>query len=139
MLGILCFVVFKNIVWVSYFVDESCEDVSVNSITWSHCGRMIVTGNEDTTVRVWNVRTLECIHVLKGHTGPLYAVTVSPTNKKYNEVMLSIFILDQKKVLPSPILDNIKSFLMLAMMITSAGGDKTIRVWKFQALKNLDK
>jgi WD40 repeat protein len=39
----------------------------------------LVTGKQDGTVCVWNVRTGECTHTLKGHTSDVYCVAFDGT------------------------------------------------------------
>ena len=41
-------------------------------------GRFVVSGNHDTTARIWSLETGACLHVLEGHDGPVEALAVSP-------------------------------------------------------------
>ncbi|HZO72794.1 MAG TPA: NB-ARC domain-containing protein [Ktedonobacteraceae bacterium] len=48
------------------------------SVAYSPSARVIATGNEDQTVRLWDVETGECLHILKGHEGWVWSVAFSP-------------------------------------------------------------
>lgn len=37
-------------------------------------GSVLVSGSYDSDARIWDIRTGECLHVLRGHTGPLHDV-----------------------------------------------------------------
>ena len=44
---------------------------------WDICNmgeRNIITGSQDHTVRIWDIRSGECSQILKGHTGPVFCV-----------------------------------------------------------------
>lgn len=47
----------------------------VRSLSWSGDGRRVITGSEDGTARVWDVRTGAQLLTLKGHSGPVQATT----------------------------------------------------------------
>ena len=50
---------------------------SVTSVSWSPDGTRIVSGSDDSTVRVWEVATGTEIVTLEGHTGSVYSVSWS--------------------------------------------------------------
>jgi WD40 repeat protein len=41
----------------------------VLSLDVSRDGRFAVTSSKDRTVRIWDMKTFECVHVLVGHSG----------------------------------------------------------------------
>jgi WD40 repeat protein len=49
----------------------------VNAIALSANGAIAVSGGEDRTLRVWDIRTGRCLHVLQGHLRPVGTVAVS--------------------------------------------------------------
>ncbi|KAH7335048.1 WD40-repeat-containing domain protein [Rhizoctonia solani] len=72
------------IVWDIYTgapVGPSCKgnEAPVLSVAYSPDGLRLVSGSDDTTVRVWNPLTGELLHTFNGHTGPVTSVTFSPT------------------------------------------------------------
>lgn len=50
-------------------------------IVFSRDGKLIATGNDDGTIRVWNVATGNERYTLRGHAGYLQALDFSPDNK----------------------------------------------------------
>ena len=63
---------------------DACEQVllghsdDVNSIAFFPDGRHVVSGSEDSTIRIWNVATGESEAELKGHSGGVRTVAISP-------------------------------------------------------------
>lgn len=56
-----------------------CHTDDVNSVAYSPDGKRIVSGSDDTTVRVWDVETRkEVFELLRGHTGWVWSVAFSP-------------------------------------------------------------
>ncbi len=51
---------------------------SVQSVAFSPDGQTLASGSGDQTVRLWNVRTGECLAVLPGHTAQVRSVNFSP-------------------------------------------------------------
>jgi WD40 repeat protein len=49
----------------------------VDKVAISHDDTFIVTGSEDTTAKIWNTQTGECVHTLQGHTGIIYSIAIS--------------------------------------------------------------
>ncbi len=53
----------------------------VNSVAFSHDGRMVASGSLDTTVRLWDAQSGENRRTWMGHTGNVHAVAFSPDGK----------------------------------------------------------
>jgi WD40 repeat protein len=51
------------------------------SICLSLDGRFALSGSEDKTLRLWDVMTGECLHVLEGHLGPVRSVSLSADSR----------------------------------------------------------
>jgi WD40 repeat protein len=41
--------------------------------------KLVISGSCDNTARVWNLTTLECVHVLRGHTDKVLCAAVHKT------------------------------------------------------------
>jgi WD40 repeat protein len=48
------------------------------SVAFDRSGRFVVTGSDDTTVRIWDATTGRTVAVLTGHTDMVNAVVFSP-------------------------------------------------------------
>ncbi|MCA9074526.1 MAG: caspase family protein [Planctomycetaceae bacterium] len=54
----------------------------VQDLDFSADGRLLVSGSNDDTARVWNVETGETVQVLSGHQSDIYGVAFSPNGDK---------------------------------------------------------
>ena len=54
---------------------------ATTSIDYSPDGKLIATGSNDQTMRVWDGSTLQPISVIRGHTGPVRLVMFTPDSK----------------------------------------------------------
>lgn len=52
-----------------------------NRATFSHDGKRLITGGEEHTVKIWDSTSGELLHVLRGHTGDVFAVAASPDGR----------------------------------------------------------
>mmetsp|Transcript_38329 Transcript_38329/g.62090 ORF Transcript_38329/g.62090 Transcript_38329/m.62090 type:complete len:331 (+) Transcript_38329:221-1213(+) len=50
---------------------------NVNSLAIATKEGCLLSASTDKTIRVWSLNTLKCVDVLKGHTGPIYALAYS--------------------------------------------------------------
>ena len=53
----------------------------VNSVCFCPDGRMVASGSQDTTVRLWDVETGACVRTLGGHGNTVNSVCFSPDGK----------------------------------------------------------
>lgn len=56
---------------------------SVNSCVFSPDGKLLVSASEDTTSRLWDVETGDCLRVFQGHTQPVTACAFIPDGRRY--------------------------------------------------------
>ena len=54
---------------------------TVNSVEFSPDGKMLASGSEDETVRLWDARTGQLLHTLEEHTSDVTSVAFSPDGK----------------------------------------------------------
>ncbi len=58
------------------------EDMDVNSLSWSRDGKLIASGGQDNTVRLWNYKDGTELNQMLGHEGPVNRVTISGDGSK---------------------------------------------------------
>src|ERR1700760_1538399 len=67
---------------------SACENILrghsswVNSVAFSHDGRRVVSGSDDSTVRIWNVETGSEEKMLEGHSSLVYSVAFSHDGRR---------------------------------------------------------
>jgi guanine nucleotide-binding protein subunit beta-2-like 1 protein len=63
-----------------YTMDKDCHSGWVNSVRFSPTVQtpIIVSGGDDNLVKVWSLTEFRCLETLKGHTGTVNSVAVSP-------------------------------------------------------------
>jgi guanine nucleotide-binding protein subunit beta-2-like 1 protein len=63
-----------------YTLDKDCHTDWVSCVRFSPAVQspVIVSGGWDNVVKVWSLADFRCLHTLKGHTGYVSTVTVSP-------------------------------------------------------------
>ena len=51
---------------------------SINAVAITHSGQIIVSGSEDNTIKLWDLKTGNCLTTLEGHEAGVRAVAISP-------------------------------------------------------------
>ena len=54
---------------------------SVNSVVISPDGKFIVSGSSDDTIKIWDIKTGECLKTLEGHENSVNSVAITPDGK----------------------------------------------------------
>lgn len=119
------------------------HESSVNAIAISPDGQTLVSGSNDQTVKLWNLKTGKHSFTFFGQSGEVSTVAISPDGKKVFaggfDNKISSWQLDTKALLPpfgyrnSPYSHSgfvsCLAFSKDSKILASASGDKTIRLW----------
>lgn len=60
----------------------SAHTAPVNSIAIGPQGYIVITGSDDKTIKLWNVKTGQLLHRFFGHTAEIYGIAISPDGKR---------------------------------------------------------
>lgn len=62
--------------------DPDSSDNYIRSTSFSADGKLLATGSEDKTIRIWNIAQRRIIKSLKGHNSEIYSLAFSPDGKR---------------------------------------------------------
>jgi len=51
------------------------------SVSFSPDGRYVLSGSDDKTLKLWDVKTGECIRTFEGHEGSVRSISFSPDGR----------------------------------------------------------
>lgn len=120
---------------------------SINTVTISPNGQIIVSGSEDNTIKLWDLNTGECLATLAGHEAGVRAVAISPDGQLLvsgsadNTIKLwQLPTLENEPICPDPIYtltghsDEVKCLVIShdGQMLASGSMDKTIKLWHLE-------
>jgi WD40 repeat protein len=104
---------------------------SVTSVAFNSSGRLLASGSSDTTVRLWDTHTRECVAALEGHTKPVKSVAFSPdscllASASADRTVRLWDVVERQAASPVHVLEG---------HTASSSNDKTVRLWDVVYLK----
>lgn len=117
----------------------------VNSVAYSPDGKVLASGGQDTTIKLWNVETRQELLPLGGHNGPVMSVAFSPDGKILASGDLNGTIKLWNIETAQPITSlrdhgssvNSVAFSPDGKTLASGNLDKTIKLWSVDGQKLL--
>ncbi|KAG8724106.1 hypothetical protein FRC09_000319 [Ceratobasidium sp. 395] len=116
-----------------------CHHKKVTALAYSPDGAYIVSGSDDCTLRIWDVRTGRMVgQPLEGHTNSILSVSFSPDGTRVVSGSLDrtirIWDVDTCTMLGAPLIGHTGGITSVSYSpdsahIASGSNDKTIRIW----------
>lgn len=110
----------------------------VSALAMSADGKILVSGSEDKTIKLWQIGTGFLFRTLTEHTGSVFALAISPDGKILasgsGDGTIKIWHLSSFKLLHT-LTNHSKSVLALAIsadgrILASGSEDKTVKIWQ---------
>ncbi|KAF3074205.1 hypothetical protein CFAM422_003493 [Trichoderma lentiforme] len=110
----------------------------VNSVAFSHNSKLLASGSNDETVKIWNITTGQCQQTLQGHSSCVNSVAFSHNSKLLasgsNDETVKIWNITtgqcQRTLQGHSDSVNSVAFSHDSKLLVSGSDDKTIKIWK---------
>jgi WD40 repeat protein len=115
----------------------SNDDISVHCIAFSVCGQLLASGAEDGTIRMWDLKTHQCIAVMDHHEKAVNCVRFSPNGQciassSWDQTikLWDINTFEEIATLQGHE-DSVEiiDFTMDSICLASGSNDQTVRLW----------
>jgi WD40 repeat protein len=121
------------------------HEMGVNSAIYTMDGEKIISASSDKTIKIWNVRTGDCIKTLTGHIGSVNSVELAPNSQHIisasDDHTLKLWDIVSGQCLRtySGHQDKVQSaiFSINGQLILSGSDDKTLKLWDVETGKCL--
>jgi WD40 repeat protein len=121
------------------------HEMGVNSAIYTMDGEKIISASSDKTIKIWNVRTGDCIKTLTGHSSSVNSVELAPNSRHIisasDDNTIKLWDIASGQCLRTYYghQDKVQSaiFDMGGQMLLSGSDDKTLKLWKVETGKCL--
>ena len=121
------------------------HDTAVNSAIYTIDGEKIISASSDKTIKIWNVRTGDCIKTLTGHSSSVNSVELAPNSQHIisasDDNTLKLWDIVSGRCLRTYYghQDKVQSaiFNIDSRMLLSGSDDKTLKLWNVETGKCL--
>ncbi|XP_062546513.1 transducin beta-like protein 3 [Armigeres subalbatus] len=140
----------KELTRLNCTLTELAHEKDINCVSISPNDRLIATGSQDKTAKLWDVSNLSLVGVFRGHRRGIWAVRFSPVDQilltNAADCSIKLWSLTDMTCLKS--LEGHESsvlrveFLSHGMQLLSAGADGLLKLWSIktsECLQTLDK
>eukprot|EP01038_Epipyxis_sp_PR26KG_P004550 gene4550-6422_t len=110
---------------------------AINCVCYSPDGELIVTGSDDTTIKIWNSKSGECLSTLDGHENSVTSIDFAVDNRIFvsgsRDNTIKIWDAQSGENLNSMIGHkdwvNCVTFTLDGMKVISGSDDNTMKIW----------
>ncbi|KPA13089.1 hypothetical protein MHK_006690 [Candidatus Magnetomorum sp. HK-1] len=119
--------------------------VSVHTIAFSTCGQLLASGTEDGSIRIWNLKTHECISILDHHKKAVNCLRFSPDGHflasaswDYTIKLWDLKTFEEIVTLKGHT-DSVEAidFTMDSYILGTGSNDQTVRLWDLKKYKTI--
>ncbi|RYN21505.1 Vegetative incompatibility protein [Alternaria arborescens] len=111
--------------------------VSVNALAFSPDSKMLASGSDDKTAKLWNASSGKVLQTLKGHSGPVNTVAFSPDSKTLasgsDDTAVKLWDAGSRKAPQTPQghsgLVNALAFSPNSKLLASGSRDEKVKLW----------